>query len=148
MTKEYIYRALKDKALFEVVQQSENSNQLRLSGRCPPTSWNSWLLVIYHLLRTAAAGSPWSCDVSKHYILKGERVVYAWRLIFQAEHVSKYYQDIAGSIMQAPNASRVEVQEQLLPGHKPGVMRGGVNAKGKGTSAGGSAPMILSRGRP
>jgi hypothetical protein len=88
---------------------------------------------------------PWTVDISKKYINKHDQVRYAWRFIFQGENLKEHYAQICSIIRSAPQPSRVELQSIILPGHKPGDIRGGVNAKGKGSSRAGSAPMAVTR---
>jgi hypothetical protein len=57
------------------------------------------------------------------------------------------YGDIAKVILSALSPARVELQSQLLPGYKAGDVRGGFNAKGKGTGAAGSLPLAATRSR-
>lgn len=132
------------KAGFETVTHTQKANQLRITGRCHPDRWGFFLPVIYTLQRTAEKDGTWSCDISKQYFIRNDRIVYAWRLIFQSEGLSERYEYIANVVRGAPNPTRVEVEEVLLPGYKPGDVRGGVNAKGKGVASTGSVPMIIS----
>ena len=139
-----IYAALTRKSGFQVVQENETPRQLRIMGRSHVDRWPFFLPVIYTLLlQSSKAEIPWTCDISKQYIINKDRVLYAWRMIFQSENLSSYYGDIAAAITSSPSPSRVEITEQLLPGYKRGDVRGGVNAKGKGSSSAGSIPLAM-----
>jgi len=144
-----LLNALHQKAGFETVTHTTKaSNQLRLTGRCHPERWAFFLPVIYTLHRAASKDGSWSCDVSKQYFIRNERLVYCWRLIFQSEDIAEKFDYLANVVRSAANPARVEVDEVMLPGYKPGDVRGGVNDKGKGVASAGSAPMILTgRGR-
>lgn len=137
---------LKQKAGFETLTHTCKTGQLRVTGRCHPDRWSFFLPVIYTLQRTADKDGSWSCDISKQYFIRNDRIVYCWRLIFQSQNMTaEVYSYLANVVRGAPSPARVEVNEVLLPGHKPGDIRGGVNAKGKGVASADSAPMILSR---
>lgn len=142
-----LLEALKQKASFETLTHMPKASQLRITGRNHPDRWSFFLPVIYTLQRTAAKDEHWSCDVSKQYFIRNDRIVYTWRLIFQGEDLASKYGYIANVVRGAPNPARVEVDEVMLPGYKVGDVRGGVNDKGKGVASAGSAPMILSRRR-
>lgn len=143
-----VYAALMRKSGFEVIQEKETDKQLRLMGRSPVDRWNFFVPVMHRLLTASAKpGALWTCDISKQYLLRNDQVLYAWRLIFQADALAEQYGDIAKTILSALSPSRVELQSQLLPGCKPGDVRGGFNAKGKGTGAAGSLPLAATRSR-
>jgi hypothetical protein len=140
-----LLEVLKQKAGFETLTHTPKEAQLRITGRCHPDRWGFFLPVIYTLQRTADKDGSWSCDISKQYFIRNDRIVYCWRLIFQSDNINEKYSYLANVVRGAPNPTRVEVEEVLLPGYKVGDIRGGVNEKGKGVSSADSAPMILSR---
>lgn len=147
-TKADVYAALMQKCGFEVLEEQEGAKQLRIMGRSQRERWPFFLPVIHRLLKTSkAAGNPWTCDISKMYLENNDKVFYTWRIIFQSADVKAQYANIVGAIRSAPQPARVELDRQLLPGYKPGDVRGGVNAKGKGVSSAGSLPMAMTRGR-
>ena len=140
-----VYAALMQKCGFEVLEEAENQRQLRISGRCALERWAFFLPVIHKLITTSdKPGNPWTCDVSKKYIVPNGKVLYTWRLIFQGKELQGQYADIISTIRSAPRPARVELDRQLLPGYQPGDVRGGVNALGKGVSSAGSSPLIVS----
>lgn len=145
-TKSDVYAALIQKCGFEVLEEQEGAKQLRITGRNHRDRWPFFLPVIYKILETSEKpGNRWTCDISKKYIISNGRVLYAWRLIFQSTELATQYASIVATIRSAPQPARVELTSQLLPGYKPGDVRGGVNAQGKGTSTAGSLPMALTR---
>jgi hypothetical protein len=147
-TRHDIYAALAQKADFEVVTDAETTARLRFAGRCHPQRWSFFCLVIFELNKLNEGGEGVTCDISKQYINQNGRLLYSWRIIFQHPELANHYQRIVDHIRRAPLPARSEVNEVLLPGYKHGDVRGGVNAKGKGASVGGSAPMIVTgRGR-
>jgi len=116
-----LLRTLGRKAGFELVEQTSTPGQLRLLGRIPldraSVNMNNWLIVIRQLLsRSAEAETLWKTDVSKHYFLLNGKVVYAWRVIFQADSVEAQLADIIRTITEAPPSSRSELTEMALPG--------------------------------
>lgn len=136
--------ALQQKAGFQALTHVVKANQLRITGRCHPDRWGFFLPVIYTLQRTAEKDGAWTCDISKQYFMHNGRIVYCWRLIFQSDGINEKFSYFANVVLGAPNPTRVEVDEVLLPGYKPGDVRGGVNAKGKGVASAGAVPMIIS----
>lgn len=132
--------ALQKKTGFEVIDHTETGSQLRLVGRQPKDRMgmniSNWLLVIRNLLqRSAASNSPWRVDVSKNHFLRGEQVVYSWRLIFQCEGaVQEQYEDIIKTLRSAPHASKGEITEFPLPGANKNRNNGGGIGKGRGAS--------------
>lgn len=150
-TKADLYKALSTKCGFEVVQETPSEKRIRLVGRLQKDRWPFFLPVL-HKLMIQARNSDWTVDISKHYFLSEDRVRFGWRIIFESQDIQKSFEDITNTILSAPSPSRVEITSIDLPGHKPGVMRGGVNARGKGatgvfeTNTGLAAIQRLSRG--
>lgn len=145
-TRTDIYAALAKKCGFEVVQDNETPKQLRLIGRCHYERWPFLLPVVHALLTHSGQDTvAWTCDISKQYTLRDGKVLYGWRIIFQGDSLSRCYEQIVATINSAQRPARVELTSQPLPGYKPGQVRGGVNAKGKGSSSAGTIPMALQR---
>lgn len=143
-----VYAALAKRSGFEVTEEHESAKQLNINGRSSLERWPFFLPIIHALLTASGKpGNPWTCDVSKKYVLKNRKVCYTWRLIFQGAALHEHYRSIASVINAAGQPARVELTSQLLPGYKPGDVRGGVNAKGKGTSSADTLPMVLTRPR-
>lgn len=133
---------------LEVISHKDLPAQLRIMGRCHPDRWNFFLPVIHRLLTFSEDPAiGWTVDISKPYLLRNDRVLFAWRLIFQAPNIETQYASIVDIVAGSAGPTRVELTSQPLPGYKPGDVRGGVNAKGKGSSSAGSLPMALTRGR-
>jgi hypothetical protein len=114
-----IVHAMHQKAGFELVEHSSSPSQLRLLGRVPldkeSHNINNWLIVIRQLLLESAKAA-WKTDISKDYFLMGDKVVYAWRVILQAEAIDVHMGEIIKVITSAPHSSRSEVTEMPLPG--------------------------------
>lgn len=144
-----LQEALTQRGKFEIVRvtvlpSEKMPSQLRILGRSPPARWSFFSLVVNQLLEASdRPGNPWTCDISKQYMRRDGLVRYGWRLIFQAKDLNKQYDSIVSTLLATPAPARVEIDSIMLPGYKAGDVRGGVNAKGKGTSAGGTAPMVL-----
>lgn len=148
ITKANVYAALMQKCGFEVLEELENAKQLRISGRSHRDRWAFFAPVIYQLLDASEKpGTLWTCDVSKKYIKHNGKILYTWRLIFQGADIVAQYQSIVSTIMSSPQPARVELTSQLLPGYKPGDVRGGVNARGKGSQSAGSPVLAQTRQR-
>lgn len=145
-----VFAALVRKCGFEIVQEKETASQLRFMGRLHPDRWNFFVPVIHQLLVTSnQPDAGWTCDISKQYLVRDNKVLYGWRFIFQAKSggLPDQYARIIAIINSAPSPDHVELQSQLLPGYRPGDVRGGFNAKGKGSGSAGSLPLALTRGR-
>jgi len=113
-----IIEALRNVGGFEVVERTESEYQLRLAGRLMRGhSIDKWLMVIRQLL-SACLDSDWKVDISKHYILKSNRVFYSWRLIFQSSQVELqgHYPSINQTIVTTPTPAVRELDEIALPG--------------------------------
>lgn len=118
--------ALNRKSGFEVVDHTDSSIQLRVMGRqkkdAMGVNLNNWFLVIRNLLQRHTS-TPWKVDISKMYFLRGETVIYGWRLLFQTSDGSSlepHVADIVATIMGAPHTARGELTEYPLPGGNAG----------------------------
>jgi hypothetical protein len=135
---------LQSKAGFQVVgEPTESENQLRIIGRLPGNQGiEPWLLVVRQMLLMSEE-ADWKVDVSKQYFLKNGKVVYGWRLIFQAIDVPSCLQAIIQSVVSAPKPTTREVMEMPLLGASADRNNMSVNGKGAGgvlsTAVGGAA---------
>ena len=82
------------------------------------------------LIAASDSGRPWSVDISKWHFLRNAKVVFAWRLIFQAEDIEKQYADILNIIRTAPNAKMPEPAEVRLYGRGNNDTAGGKRGAG------------------
>lgn len=105
---------LKMRGGFEAVNQVTGDNQIRMLGRVPNEMMKAWLVVIHQLL-TLSNKSAWSADISKQYFLRGDRVLFAWRVIFQGEKIQEHLPAIAEVVTNSPRP-RNTVEEQPLVG--------------------------------
>lgn len=123
--------ALRKRVGFEAVTQNQTPNQLRLLGRIPADALglngNNWK-IIKRLLLKAMKERPWTVDISKSYFIQEEtdKLVYAWRILFQGENIAQHYADITNLIATAPSA-QAEVME---------IPYGGVDANRNSTAGG------------
>lgn len=107
--------ALEKKVGFGVVNLSLTQGQLRIMGRVPQNSLPTWLLTMERLLvQSTSAG--WSVDLSKQYLMRGQKLLFAWRVIFQAENVAEHLKDITTVISSVPVVRR-QLQEVPLHGN-------------------------------
>jgi len=106
-----VSKALRIRGGFELVTEHNDRNQLRLMGRVPRAAVGGWLLIVRHLL---LASDVWSVDVSKQYFIKGGKLVFGWRVLFQFPE-SFLYDPIVSAINSAPKA-RIILEEQPLMG--------------------------------
>lgn len=124
---------------FEVVDARPTPNQLRIVGRVPPNASSQWVLIVHRLL-TVSEKAGWSVDISRHYFLRAagnqKKLFYAWRLIFQAQDIALYLNDVMEIINSAPRPARVELQEFPLSGHSRN------HGNGKGAYTAETTPMV------
>lgn len=133
-----IQAALHKKSGFEVLEHKEGTSQLRIAGRQPKDRMGmntpNWLLVCTNLLKKSS-GSKWSLDVSKHHFLRGESIIYSWRLIFQCEgSIREHYEEILKAIHGASHTSRGEITEMPLAGASKDRNAAGGVGRGRGAT--------------
>jgi hypothetical protein len=124
---------------FQVVTQNVSTSQIRVVGRVHPNHRRNWIVGMQHLLLQASR-SPWNVDVSRQYFLRGELMVWGWRLIFQHEDVEQVCPAIVAALQGAPRA-RFEVEEQALPGVTG--QRHTMTEGGKGMAPAGTPPLLI-----
>ena len=104
---------------FELVNYEVSPKKLRFTGRVPsdPESQGLWTLVMQRL-RLAERSHPWTADISKLYFIKdgSDKLLYIWRIIFQAPDLAAHYADIINIVKTTPRLARVEVTEIPMPG--------------------------------
>ena len=66
---------------FEVVDLSQNEQQIQYIGRVRVNKVNGFLSAMEGILKEAQ-NNEWSIDVSKMFILKDDKLVHAWRIIY------------------------------------------------------------------
>lgn len=130
---------------FQTILPTERPTQLRVVGRVPASTMPGWLELVTELLTQAEVSVSWSLDVSKQYFLREGSLVYAWRLIFQADKL----QDCQEEIIELLRASAPRPRPQAEVTEQPLSVLGPRNtynsATGKGASSAGTAPAILKR---
>lgn len=127
---------LKQRAAFELVTETPSAQQVRLVGRVDKNRQSFWTMAVHHLMKVArASGNEWTCDISRQYILDGDDLRYAWRIIIQTKNVQKFLSELPGILESTPRPSRVELDSYVLPGYKAGQSREGINSKGKGAQS-------------
>ena len=125
-----LYAALGSRAGFETVSETATDQQLRVIGRVSQQGMPNWLIVIQQLLLNQE-DAPWNVDISKQYFLRGGKVLYGWRLIFQGEELESYLDQIIEIVHGSPHAKRT-VDEVPLVGCSPdrNVPKRGKGAQG------------------
>jgi hypothetical protein len=134
-----LLNALSNRFGFEMRTNDVRPNQIRFLGKIPPEFSRNWIVGIRHLL-VKSLTSPWNLDVSRQYFLRGEQLVWGWRLIFQHDDIDSQIADVITAIGAAPRA-KFEVVEQRLPGVKG--PRRTMNDRGKGASSAGTPPLLI-----
>jgi len=114
-----LVRAMNQKTGFELVEHTSSPTQLRLLGRVPldrsGANMNNWLLLTRHVLIQSAKGA-WSADISKDYFVRSDKLVYAWRVIFQSKSIEDSFTEILQVIGGTKESRHNEVTEMPLPG--------------------------------
>lgn len=134
-----------------MVEGSVGESQIRLVGRVGSASGSRWVLVVHHLLQRMR-NLPWKVDISRQYFLRvgpaGEKLYYAWRLIFQGPTpMSEQIPSITQVMLATPRPSRVELTEIALGGSASrGQIVNGKGAGAYGTVAVGPAAVAMQRG--
>jgi hypothetical protein len=112
--------ALRTKCGLQVLESGLGERQIRILGRLPQERMGDWLLFIHHALVQLDDKKPgWTVDISKHYFLYQRKVVYGWRLIFQAPKIVEFLPSILNAVMGAPESARREIMEVPLLGVGP-----------------------------
>jgi hypothetical protein len=135
-----LYNLLQQKAGFEVVTKNSTENQLRILGRVPQARIASWLVTMENLL-VAAGDSGWNIDLSKQYVLRGQKLVYGWRVIVQAESVKDQLAAICAVISNAPAIQCELTEVALVASPNRNALRSGKGAQPIGGAVVG--PMAL-----
>ena len=130
---------------YETLEASQPSKgTVRLMGRVRHERIPDWIIAVHTLLN--GEGNGWSLDVSKYHFLRGGKVIYAWRVIIQAEDVLAQLPSIYAVLRSAPKSSRAETDEMPLLGASRSR---NVMVKGKGAGPMGSVavgPALLMKG--
>lgn len=135
-----IAAALHQRAGAEVTDAQVGQNQLRLQLRVPLNGGPQWVLILHRLL-VVSATTAWKVDLCKKYVLRRvgnqpPRMVYTWRLIFEAKNVEEHIESIVSAIGSAPHPARPELQEFPLAGAQRN------HANGKGAYSAETTPMV------
>ena len=115
---------------FEAVSKNVTAKQVRLLGRVPQAVMSNWLVAVDWLL-AKGENAPWTIDISKQYFRRNGKLLFAWRIILQADDVSKHYGDLGEAVRNSPKA-KTTVEEYTLHGVGPdrNSVRGGKGVHG------------------
>lgn len=117
------------KTTFECVSVTPEKNKVRLLGRVRPTQNTGMLLRVIQRLLLAAESSEWNMDASKQYFMRGGRLTYGWRFIFQGENIETHLSSIITIINNTDKVVQ-QLTEVRLHGASPN--RNMPTAGGKG----------------
>lgn len=110
-----ILQAMKVKAGFQALDVNEGKGRLRILGRVPQSQTTrntlNWLIVAYRLLK--ASNQVYKVDVSKQYFIKNDRIVFAWRLVFEGNDLEKYYEFITNVVKESPQTATFDLSEEV-----------------------------------
>jgi hypothetical protein len=127
---EALKQSLHLKAGFEVVQQNVTDKQIRLVGRVPRDKTGQWLLVVERLLlREQEPDCAWNLDISKQYFLRGNRLLYGWRVILQAPSVAEHVDELVNIAKTTPMVQRQLEEVALVGGTDYSQLKGGKGAQ-------------------
>lgn len=105
----YLKALMQHAGLHAISSELNAAKQLRIMGRVPPDAMYKWKAFLQYAL-LAQAAATWKIDLSKSYFLRGEDVVYAWRVIVQNPSG-----DFLRAVEDMPTPA-VEIMEVALPG--------------------------------
>lgn len=126
---EDLYRALHQKVGFEVVRADVTDRQLRILGRIPEKGrMPTWLETMQRLLARGHS-ARWDVDISKQYFLRGEKLLFGWRVILQAEGLASCLPDIVSTVASAPQVSRQLEEAPLHASPNRNVVKRGKGAQ-------------------
>ena len=122
---------------FETKDATVTGTRIRLLGRVAPESMAAWLRLVSGLL-LQAGGAAWTLDISKSYFLRGERLMYGWRILLNASNI----EDVLPSVITTVRSARLATQtaEQEIPVNAAGARHDGPNGKGARPYLGSSGP--------
>lgn len=104
MSPEDLYGRLLQRTGFETVTKAVAAKQIRVLGRVRDGGVPTWLRVVERLLLRADK-AEWNVDISKQYFMRGDKLLYGWRIILQAEDINKHLSDIIQVIDSTPVAA-------------------------------------------
>lgn len=139
-TAQDLINVLAAKAKFEAVEIDEKPTQIRILGRVrteqSPTAMDNWLSLMCAIaLAAEAPDSTWKVDISRKYFPRGNKLIFAWRLILQGTDLET---ELRAVIAAAQSTSVIakshrELDEIPLPGVR-GDRNAHVNGKGAGAT--------------
>lgn len=132
--------ALEKKVGFGVVNVSLTTGQLRIMGRVRQNSVPTWLLMMERLL-VQGASAGWNVDLSKQYLMRGQKLLYGWRVIFQADNIVEHLKDITVVVSSVPIVRRQLDEVPLHASPNRNALRMGKGAQPTGKAVVG--PMAL-----
>lgn len=138
MSQEALLSVLQSKAGFETVDRHNAPNQLRLFGRVHGQKMGMWLETVKTLLLLSGR-SGWNLDVSRQYFLRGEKLFFGWRLIFQGEGINQFLPTIQTSVQQIPLPVKKLEEVSLNVRPDRNALRNGKGAQAMGSAVVGPA---------
>lgn len=138
MTETDLQAALLETVGFETKTVVGAPKQIRLLGRVPQAGITAWLTMLESLLRVSEESKLWGFDASKQYFLRGNKLLYGWRLIFQGEKLTDALPSVVQLIRSArPSAAMmVEVPLHASPTRNMPKNGKGATATGYGRDSG------------
>jgi len=92
---------------FQTKDENATKERIRLIGSVALEETTFWLQKVTQLLRLAADES-WSLDISKYYFLRGDALIFGWRIIVQG-NLEKDLPDIIQAVI---NSRTVQIYDQ------------------------------------
>ena len=131
-----------DNVGFESLQSSDGERQMRRFGRVRPQRQAVWLGAVEALLRSAR-DQPWDVDISRQYFLRGEKLMWGWRVIFQGDQLSQHIDGINAVVLSARPAVQQLEEVPLSVSPNRNQVRNGKGAQPTGSAVVG--PMAKAR---
>jgi len=85
-------------------------------GRVQDNRTSMWLVALHHILTSAATRTGWTIDVSKHYFIRGGKLIFGWPIIMQTKDFDAAVADLMNIITTTPRGVSRELTEFPLVG--------------------------------
>lgn len=122
-----LFGILQQRVGFDIVTKNVTDTQIRVMGRIQQHNIPSWLLVMEKLLTSAGGG--WNIDISKQYLMRGQKLLYGWRIIIQGDNLGKQIDSICAAIASTPQVRRQLDEVALVAGPNRNSLRMGKGAQ-------------------
>lgn len=130
---------------FELLTHDVKPSRIQLFGRVRNQHVQHWLAVARGLLIASRDASGWSVDVSRQYFLRGDKMFFGWRVIFQGPNIAEYMPSICEVVKMTPGPVQAYQEDEEIPLNvKPNRNQ---LRNGKGAAPAGGVPLAIATSR-